>query len=450
MGSYAEFIASKRRASIEQGFECAPMTDGLFDHQRAIVPWACRLGRAAIFADTGLGKTRMQLEWARQVKQHTGDEVLLLAPLAVGDQTIAEASAMGVAPPTVINYERLHQVDASRYAGVVLDESSILKAVDGKTRRALTDAFRDTPYRLACTATPAPNDHTELGNHAEFLGVCTREEMLAEYFVHDGGSTQSWRLKGHARSDFWRWVSTWAVMIRKPSDLGYDDGRYDLPPLRIETVTVPHTDEQLEGMLFSLPAQTLNDQRRVRRDSMTRRCDAVADLVATEPDEQWLIWCELNDESSTLSSTILDAEEVAGSTAPEVKRELMLGFASGEVRVLVTKPKIAGFGMNWQSCARQVFVAPTHSYEQWYQAVRRCWRFGQDRPVTVYMVQTTADGAVARNLRRKARAADEMAAEMAAHVREHQLASLRGHRPGTTDDHRMTMEVPSWIASTRR
>jgi len=447
--SYAEYIAGKRREMGAVGFEPGPLHSSLFPHQLRIVEWACRMGRCAIFADTGLGKTRMQLEWARQVMQQTGRDVLLLAPLAVGDQTLAEAAAMGIDAPTVTNYERLHQVDPAAFAGVVLDESSILKAVDGKTRSRLTSAFAQTPYRLACTATPAPNDHTELGNHAAFLGVCTREEMLAEYFVHDGGSTQHWRLKGHARRDFWRWMASWAVMVRKPSDLGYDDGAYDLPPLRLHNLLIKHEAAVENGMLFALPARTLADQRRVRRDSLRDRCQAVADLVATAPDEQWLVWCELNDESGLLAQLIPGAVEIAGATAEDAKRSAMLGFAAGSVRVLVTKPKIAGFGMNWQSCSRAVFAAPTHSYEQWYQAVRRCWRFGQTRPVDVWMMQTSADGAVTRNLERKARNADVMAAEMAAMVRDHQMMALLGARPGSVDDHNMSMEVPSWIASTK-
>lgn len=446
MQDYDAFIRTKRRQHSASGFQPESLHDSLFPHQRTIVDWACRMGRAAVFADTGLGKTRMQLEWARQVKRHTGGEVLLLAPLAVGDQTLAEAAEMGIEPPVVLNYERLHQVDPCDYVGVVLDESSILKAVDGKTRSRLTEAFQDTDYRLACTATPAPNDHTELGNHAQFLGVCTREEMLAEYFVHDGGSTQSWRLKGHARREFWQWVSTWAVMLRKPSDLGYDDGLYDLPPLNLHNLVVKHDAEVEDGMLFALSARTLADQRKVRRDSIGTRCQAVADLVATQPGEQWLIWCELNDESSALTAAIPGAVEVSGSTDDQDKRAAMLGFARGDVPVLVTKPKIAGFGMNWQKCARQVFVAPTHSYEQWYQAVRRCWRFGQRRPVDVWMVQTTADDAVSRNLRRKAERADEMAAEMAVMVRDHQMMAIRGQRPGVVDDHTQDMEIPSWIA----
>lgn len=445
LSEYHRFVVSKRREIQPVGFEAVDLPAFLFDHQRAIVEWAVRMGRCAIFADTGLGKTPMQTVWAEQVHRHTGGEVLLVAPLAVGDQTAAECERFGIRVPHIINYERLHQVNPSDYTGVVLDESSILKSQSGKVRAQLIEMFSDTPYRLACTATPAPNDHTELGNHAEFLGICTMAEMLAEYFVHDGGSTQSWRLKGHAVRDFWRWVSTWAVMVRRPSDLGFEDGRYDLPSLNIETVTIKHETEAEQGMLFGLAATTLTDQRKVKRDSIKDRCQAVADLVDSKPDEQWLIWCDLNDESTMLTQMIPGAVEVSGSTKPDDKRAAMLGFAKGSVRVLVTKPKIAGFGMNWQSCANMCFVSPTHSYEQWYQAVRRSWRFGQNRGVNVYMIQTSADAPITRNLQRKRDKANQMAAEMAAQVKSHQMQTVLGKRPKAVEKATQKMRIPSWL-----
>lgn len=445
LSEYHQFVASKRREIQPAGFEVSDLPDFLFPHQQAIVRWAVRMGRCAIFADTGLGKTAMQLVWADLVYQKTGQEVVLFAPLAVGDQTAAEAQRFGLRVPHIVNYERLHQIDPSQYGGVVLDESSILKSQSGKTRAALIEAFSRTPYRLACTATPAPNDHTELGNHAEFLGICSKAEMLAEYFVHDGGSTQDWRLKGHAAKDFWRWVSSWAVMLRRPSDLGFEDGRYDLPPLNIETVTIKHETEAQQGMLFGLAATTLTDQRQVKRDSIEERCQCAADLVASKPDEQWLIWCDLNDESSMITSMISGAVEVAGSTSDDDKRAAMLGFARGDVRVLVTKAKIAGFGMNWQSCANMIFVSPTHSYEQWYQAVRRCWRFGQNRPVTAYMIQTSADAPITRNLQRKRDKADAMASEMAAQVKTHQMATVLGRRPKIVETANQEMRIPTWL-----
>jgi len=452
---YRDFIASKERKAEPAGFDSDGCHESLFDHQTAIVRWAVRMGRAAIFADTGLGKTRMQLDWARQVVAHTGMPVLLLAPLAVGDQTIAEAAEMGISAGglgsgcdvEITNYERLHHVDVPVFGGVVLDESSILKSYNGSVRTALIEAFRDIPYRLACTATPAPNDHTELGNHAEFLGVCTRAEMLAEYFLHDSGSraASGWRLKGHAVGDFWRWVSQWAVMLRLPSDLGFDDGAYLLPPLTVSPVIVdwdPSATKQ-DGMLFAVPASTLTEQRNVRRESLEARCAKAADIASGEG--QCIVWCELNDESAMVASMVSDAVEVTGSDSPEDKAAALLAFARGEIRVLVTKPKIAGFGMNWQSCSRMVFVGVSHSYESFYQAVRRCWRFGQRNPVSVYLVQTAQDGRIAASLQRKADNADHMAREMVALVKDHQMESVLGARPGTIEDATQAVIVPHWM-----
>ncbi len=452
--NYSDFIATKRRDNSPAGFEAEPTQGGLFPHQDAIVNWSCRMGRSAVFADTGLGKTRIQLEWARQVVAHTGGKVLILAPLAVNQQTLSEATRMGMgAGPVgsdpsvhVINYDRLHQVDVDDYVGVVLDESSILKSYDGKTRTALIRAFSETPYRMACTATPAPNDHSELGNHAEFLGICSRLEMLAEFFCHDGGNTNVWRLKGHAVRDFWRWVATWAVLVRKPIDLGFDDDRYELPPLRFDTHTIRlnHSDAHAAGLLFIPTALTLNDQRRMRRATMTQRVEQAA-LLANGNSHPWLVWCELNAESDAIAKAIPDAVEVRGADKPEIKADRLLGFAEGRYRVLVTKPSIAGFGMNWQHCSRVVFAGLTHSYEQFYQAVRRCWRFGQDQPVTVHFIQSEADQAIAQNLARKSASADELADEMLALVRDTQLASVRGIRPGTVDPADGRITIPSWL-----
>lgn len=452
---YSALIAGKRRTHEAVGFNVEALHGSLFPHQVDIVRWALRLGRAAVFADTGLGKTRMQVEWARHVAAHTGARVLILAPLAVSEQTVAEAALMGVqigkpgseARVHVLNYERLHQIDPDVYVGVVLDESSILKSYDGATRTALVDAFARTPYRLACTATPAPNDHTELGNHSEFLGVCTRQEMLAEYFVHDNAdsSHSGWRLKGHGRAAFWEWVASWAVVVRKPSDLGHDDARYDLPPLRLHDrlVRLASGIDLGQGTLFTVPAQTLGEQRIVRRESVGLRAEEVAALCA-EPG-QWLVWCELNDESAAIAALIDGAVEVTGSDDPDVKASRMLAFARGEIRVLVSKPSICGFGMNFQTCHQMVFAGLTHSYEQYYQAVRRCWRFGQSRPVDVYLVQTDADGAIAQNLKRKADAADEMAAEMVALIRDCQMANVRGAHHAVVRVADKPINLPSWL-----
>jgi DNA modification methylase len=424
--AYEAFIAAKALRAPSVGIVNLPATHrALFPYQDAIVTWALRKGRAAIFADCGMGKTLMQLEWARLVAAQ-GGRVLLLAPLAVAHQTVREAQRFGInaayatnpqetdAPIVVTNYERLEAFIAAGWLGVVLDESSILKAFDGKTRGRIIEAFKDTPYRLACTATPAPNDHVELGNHAQFLGVMSREEMLAMFFTHDGGDTQTWRLKGHARSEFWRWVCEWAVMIRKPSDLGFDDVGFELPALRWHEHVVKHTDQhaRARGLLFNMEARTLQERREARKASLAERVDRVAALVAAEPGRQWLLWCNLNAEGDALADAIPGAVQVAGSDDNEVKAERMLSFARGEIRVLVTKPSIAGFGMNWQNCDRVAFVGLSDSFEELYQAVRRCWRFGQVNEVHAHIVIGEAEGATLANIKRKEHDAAVMAAEM--------------------------------------
>jgi len=453
MTDYHTFVDSKRRTHAPSGFEPPNLHPSLFDHQRAIVSWACRMGRCAIFADTGLGKTRMQLEWCRSVAHHTGRPVLLIAPLSVIPQTIREAGSIGVRATRadgdgdvrLVNYERVERMDVSVFGGVALDESSILKSYDGATRTMLIDKFEAFPYRLACTATPAPNDHTELGNHAEFLGVSTRQEMLAEFFVHDGSSSSArgWRLKGHARSDFWAWVATWAVVVRKPSDLGFSDDGYDLPPLRIHQVQVGDEPEPEAGALFSAPAMGLNDQRRTRRETMPERIDMARTLASDGG--PCIVWCELNDESAAASRSIEGSVEVRGSDDPEDKAARLDRFSTGDARVIVTKPSIAGFGMNWQHCRRMVFIGATHSYESFYQAVRRCWRFGQTEPVDVYVLQTPADGAIAASLARKADAADEMASQMVALMKDEQMAAVVGRRAGTPKNADRAVTIPDWL-----
>ncbi len=422
--NYANWIASKGHGIAPQGLTDLTLSDDLFPHQKYITDWALRLGRAAVFADTGMGKTLIQCEWARHVSQQHG-RVLILAPLAVAEQTVREAARFGIdvtyrrehdadLPIVIANYEMIDHFDASKLAGIVLDESSILKSYSGAFRNRIIEMFRNVPFKLACTATPAPNDHMELGNHAEFLGVRTRAEMLAEYFVHDGGSTQKWRLKKHAVDLFWQWVSTWAVAMRMPSDLGFDDAGFELPPRTDEEIAIPvdHVDAHAAGELFALESRTLNEQRRTRRATMDKRVDAIARAIAAEPDEPAIVWCELNDEATAITKAIPGAVNVQGSDKTEAKAERMLGFASGRPRVLVTKPKIAGFGMNWQHCARVYFMGPSHSFEQTYQATRRCWRYGQEREVIVRTCVAETEGAIARNLKRKYDAAETMAEGM--------------------------------------
>lgn len=424
---YADFIASKASSEVAVGFEPQQLGKHLFDFQATIVEWACKRGRAAIFADTGLGKTAMQAEWARQVVAHTGGRVLIVAPLCVAQQTVEEESKFGTVIKycrdesqtdgdiIITNYEMVHHFDIQSYAGVVLDESSILKSHDSKTRAKIIEMFGATPYRLSCTATPSPNDHMELGNQAEFLGVMTAVEMLAMYFVHDGGDTSQWRLKGHGKGRFWEWMASWSICIRNPSDIGFDGSAYILPGLKIHEHVID-VHEALPGQLFSGIAQTLTERRDAKRQSMHERVALTAGLV-NKHDRPAIVWCHLNDESKALSAAIPDSIEVTGSMSADDKERAIMAFTHGEKRVIVTKPSIAGFGMNWQHCSDMVFAGLDDSFESFYQAVRRCYRFGQSRIVDVHLVSSAAEGAVKANLERKQAQADDMAGSMVEHMR---------------------------------
>ena len=425
--TYEAFINGKSIKAKAVGFSSLPrLSDSLFPYQRDIVAWALKRGRAAIFADCGLGKTLMQLEWANAVANHTGGRVLVLTPLAVAQQTAAEAARFGIKATVcrdgslpssgivIANYQLIHKFSAQDFSGVVLDESSILKSFDGKFRSLIIDMFGATSFKLACTATPAPNDHVELGNHAEFLGVMKRPEMLATFFCHDGGETQVWRLKGHAEDTFWEWVCSWGVMVRRPSDLGYSDEGFELPAMKV----VDHHVEsgiKREGMLFAEHATDLESQRAARKSTLHQRC-AVAAQMVNASDKPWIVWCELNDEGDELAKLIPDAVQVAGSDSDDDKTSRMIGFANGLHRVLITKPKIAGFGMNWQHCANMVFVGLTHSYEQFYQATRRCWRFGQKSTVYAHAIITDVESSVAKNIKRKEKDSMHMASKMIQHT----------------------------------
>jgi len=428
----------------------------MFPHQEALVTWALRRGRAAIFADTGLGKTRIELSWANAVCKATGNAVLILAPLAVAAQTVREGLACGIEVThirsdwelspgiNITNYERVHKFDADWFGAIVLDESSIIKHHDAKTFNDLTDRFAHTQFKLCATATPAPNDWTELGTHAEFLGVCTRAEMLAEYFIHDGGETQKWRLKKHARGLFWRWVSSWGALVRKPSDLGYDDSAYELHPLRVQEHTI-RTNQTTEGMLFALEAQTLTERRGARRASIDDRVYECAAMVNADR-QPWIVWCDLNAEADALVKAIPDAVEIRGSHDVEYKERSLVEFSDGKIRVLVTKPSIAGFGLNWQHCARMAFVGVTDSFESYYQAVRRCWRFGQTKQVDVHIFASELEGAVVANLRRKERdakiMADALSVETAATVRSEVLGLVQATNPY---DANQIVIAPNWL-----
>ena len=433
---YEDFVAAKRRAEVATGHAPGDLNEHLFDFQHAIVSWAVRRGRAAIFADTGLGKTLMQLSWADEVASHTGGMVLILAPLAVSEQTIEQGAVFGIevqrvphgGTPTgpgvwITNYERMDAVDFTELHGLVLDESSILKAHDGKTRARIIESAQGVPYRLSCTATPSPNDFDELGNQCEFLGVMTRTEMLATYFVNDTGDTGTWRLKGWGQSRFWEWMGSWSVVLRNPSDLGFDGSKYILPaPEYIEHVV----ESNQGGDLFAKPAQTRLERRQAQRGSIEQRCRALADVVNADPDEPWLIWCHLNDEAELLASLIPGAVNVQGSDKPETKAARMLDFTHGKLRVLISKPKICGFGMNWQHCARMAFVGLDDSFEKFYQAVRRCYRFGQTRQVVVHMFTAENEGQILANLKRKEIQHHEMSANMIEHMKDIMNQELAG------------------------
>lgn len=442
---YEKFLASKRMEQPPSGFEPKGIPDALYPFQKDIVEWACRKGKAAVFADCGMGKTIMQIAWAQQVCNKTGGNVLIVAPLAVSAQTRREGETFGIPVNicrtqddmepgiNITNYEMLQHFDSSKFDGVVLDESSILKSYTGSMRNMIIDQFKATPYRLACTATPAPNDFMELGNHTEFLGCMTRTEMLAMFFIHDGGDTSKWRIKGHAADKFWDWVSTWAVMITKPSDMGYEDGAFNLPTLDIQT-HVLESGMQDEDRLFPVAALTLSDQQTARRSTIDIKTDRIASLV-NNSDDAWLIWCDLNAESEALRMAIPDAVEVKGSDSIEHKEDAMLGFSDGRYRVLITKPSIAGFGMNWQHCANVAFCGISHSYEQFYQAVRRCWRFGQTRQVDVHIVVTDMEQEVVHNVMRKKEDSIEMQEQMVK-----RSASIREDKKKVKRDEAVYME----------
>jgi superfamily II DNA or RNA helicase len=421
--SYQEFLAAKRTRINEIGPTVHPadVHPMLHDWQAELVVWAARAGRAAIWADTGLGKTVMQVEWLRHVTG--GGHGLIVAPLAVCHQTVREAARIGVTATYVrsaaqiagpgiyvTNYEMVQHFDAEMFRAVVLDEASILKQSDGKTRTMLIRHFEPVPFRLACTATPAPNDPEELTNQAEFLGHMSRTHMLAAYFIHDDAG---WRLKGHARGPMYEWMATWAVALRKPSDLGYDDTGYDLPGLNIEShlIDVPI---EAEGQLFPTDLGGVGGRARVRQETLSARCEGAARLVEKEPGEPWLIWCGLNAEAELLASLIPGSVNVDGSWSPESKAQALLDFADGKISRLITKPSIASMGLNWQHCARMVFVGLSDSYEQYYQAIRRCHRYGQTRVVDVHVVLSELEGQIAVNIARKEREASQITGQLVA------------------------------------
>jgi len=422
--TYDELINSKLRRSIECGFEPLPILTPLYEWQAKIVKWAVKRGRVALFEECGLGKTIQQIEWASQVVRSTCSSVLILCPLAVSHQTIIEGCDRGVKITAlkevehfggpgiyITNYEKLEKIleIVPSFSGVVLDESSILKGLTGKTRWMLTEVFSNTPYRLCCTATPAPNDFTELGQHAEFLGVSKYSEMLAEYFINDTFDTGTWRLKKHAVDTFWKWVASWAACVTKPSDIGFSDEGYDLPPVTVHDVIVPvdHRGEPGGEELFAFTTPSATQIHAHNRKTAKERCEAAAEIV-NQSEEQFVVWCESNIESDLLSKLIPEAVEVKGSDSSDRKEERLNGFSSGKYRVIITKPSIAGFGLNWQHCRNDVYVGLSYSFESFYQASKRIHRFGQKRPINRYIIQTDSENGVIQALQRKQNHHNEM------------------------------------------
>ena len=431
---YNEYLSFKNLDIQTNGIEIdeSKINPILFDFQKDIIIWALKKGKSAIFADCGMGKTFMQLEWAK----HIGGNILIIAPLAVNLQTKNEGIKLNIDVNlcesqsdvkngiNITNYEKIHKYDLDYFDGIVLDESSILKSYNGKYRNDLINGCKTIKYKLCCTATPAPNDYMELGNHSEFLDVKTRKEMLSMYFIHDSGETQKWRLKGHAEDKYWRWMSRWAVMIRKPSDLEYDDGDFILPEIEIHEHIIK-SEKRFDGNLFIQVAQTLQERQQARKLTIDDRVEGASKII---DDREWLIWCNLNEESDKLKKNINGAIEIKGSDTQKHKETSMLGFSNGDIKYLVTKPRIAGFGMNWQHCNNMVFVGLSDSYEQYYQAVRRCWRFGQTKKVNVHIVTADTEGSVIENIKRKERDAINMAEKMTENMAELSTVEIHTHK----------------------
>jgi len=460
---YADFLEKRRHSCELHGFDPISLPEQMMDFQRHITTWALRKGRAAIFADCGLGKTLMQLSWADNVAKKTGGRVLVLSPLAVGQQTVTEAHKFGIDATRsrageldgqiiVTNYERLHHYSPEDFSGCVCDESSILKNYDGQRKHEITQFIQKMSYRLLCTATAAPNDYIELGTSAEALGELGFMDMLQRFFKNDtnptvdtrrhyaahGGDVPKWRFKRHAEDPFWRWVCSWASAIRRPSDIGYDDGAFILPAL-VERQHVIESVSPRDGMLFNLPAVGLREQRDERRRTIEARCESAVSMSYGH--DSSILWCHLNAEGDLLERLLPGSVQVCGRQSDDEKEEKLTAFIRGESKYLVTKPMCAGFGLNMQHCAHMTFF-PSHSYEQYYQSVRRCWRFGQSREVVVDVVTTPGEAKVMSNLQKKAAAADAMFSRLVQHMN----SAANVQRPNI---YIQKTEVPAWLSATR-
>lgn len=462
--SYRDQIAAKRVSFDARGLKSIPkLTSSLNPHQEHCVEFALRTGCAALFLDTGLGKTLSALEWGRVVVEHTNRPVLMLAPLAVSGQHEREAIKFGIDAKAIrepdqitgpriyiTNYERLDRFDVRQFGGVILDESSILKSFQGKTTRQLIASFASTPFRLACTATPAPNDHAELGQHSQFLGAMSQSQMLTRWFLHDSMDTGTWRMKGHAVEDFWSWVASWARCVSKPSDLGFSDDGFILP----ELVTTRHTvaadrsidsgaEKDGQSRLFRMPDTSATAIHKEKRMTTNARAQIIADIVAAEPTEPWVIWCDTDYEADALALLIPEAVEVRGSMSAEVKEERLTAFGTGQTRILISKASIAGFGLNWQHCARMAFVGLSFSYESFYQAVRRCWRFGQKRSVHVHVACADTEEAIWSVVARKAGDHEAMKREMVAAMQR----AVVTHSESQVYQPQKQLILPNWITA---
>ena len=462
---YSEFVKQKQVQSVEYGHQVSidDLNENAFDWQKRVVQWAVSRGRAALFLDTGLGKTLCQLMWAQQVCKATGGRVMLHCPLGVRQQTKRESEKFGICVPVVVaddqtqmpdsgicivNYQKLDKFDTSLFAGVVLDESSILKGLTSKLRAQLTEEWGDAKYRLACTATPSPNDTMELGSHAEFLGVCSQQEMQSKYFVNDSGNTQKWRLKGHAIDAFWDWVCDWACCVSMPSDIGGDDTGYHLPELVEHTHTVHVPAAVADGFLFDCSGISATNIHEEKRHTSPFRADKTAELVNSN-DQQWIVWCDSNYESDDLVERIPDAVEIRGSLTDQQKEDRLEQFSSGDARVIITKPSISGMGMNWQHCSQMVFHSISYSFEQKYQAVRRCYRFGQKQPVQCHSVTTDTEHAIAKAVSVKSGMHENMKERMRVAMSRSDFIAKQD-RGRTTYRPIEKMEIPTWLKQSDR
>ena len=457
---YLKFLETKNYIRPTKGIDLKKITlnENLFDFQRDIVNYALQRGRYAIFAGTGLGKSLMELSWASAIVQATGGKVLIFTPLAVAAQMKREGAKFGIhaehvheetdAPIQITNYQKMDYFDLSNFAGVVLDESSILKNQTGKFRTRLINECKKVEYRLAATATPSPNDYMELGNHAEFCGIMSYTDMLSTFFTHDGSSTQNWRLKGHAEQKFWEWMATWSVMLSNPNDLGYDGTKYNLPKLhkKQHTVAAEYAPNIDTGLLFPMEAQSMSERLNARRATIEDRCNKAAQVIAKKPNENWVIWCNLNDESQYLSEIIPDSVQIVGSMTEDKKEQILDDFANGHIKKLISKPSLTGFGMNWQHCHNTCFVGLNDSFEQIYQAIRRFYRFGQEKEVYAHFIASELEGAVVSNIARKEKQAEHMMVQMIKHSADMSAKNIKGAARETLSyNANEEVKLPSWI-----